>query len=111
MCNSFGRNSGKRLCQSGNLQDHSSGVKGYGWVFGNVTEVIPNSPFGELQDICNYNKCLLDPDALESNLIVVFYTQGMMKLVRISLEQETYPSEAEFKAAMIQGNLMQHIVT
>lgn len=81
------------------------------WVFGNVTEVIPNSPFGKVQDICDYNKCFFDPGALESNLIVVFNTQDMMKPVWVSLEQETHRSGAEFRATMRQGNLLQHIVT
>lgn len=34
--------------------------------------VIPNSPFVKPQHVFNYNKCLVDPSALESNLIIVF---------------------------------------
>lgn len=37
-----------------------------------IREVIPNSPFVKSRDIFNYNKCSVDPGALESNPIVIF---------------------------------------
>lgn len=37
-----------------------------------IREVIPNSPFVKSWDVFNYNKCSVDPGALESNLIVIF---------------------------------------
>lgn len=61
----------------------------------------PHSPLGKLPDVCNYSKCSFDPGALESNLTVMFYIQGMVMLVHISLEQKTHESGTEFRAAMI----------
>lgn len=71
----------------------------------------PHSLLGKLQDVCNYNACSFDTGALESNLIVMFYIQGTMMLVHISLEQKTHKSGTEFRAAMIPGNGLQPTVT
>jgi hypothetical protein len=38
-----------------------------------IRDMIPCSPFVKPQDVFNYNKCLVDPSTLESNLIVIFF--------------------------------------
>lgn len=63
-----------------------------------------NSPFVKPQDVSNYNKCLVDPSALETNLIVIFFylenndNSGVSKQMLLGIPTATMHYAKDFSA-------------